>query len=58
MSKPKKNQEQLEEMELGRTNYHSQFSRLQLEIFKLELKPEKLREQIIFQFLKEKGVAE
>ena len=53
MSKPKKNEEQLEEIEVDIANYQRQLSRLQLEILKLELKQEKLRDKRIIQWVKE-----
>ncbi len=54
MSKLKQNEEQLEEIDHLIANYQRQLSMLKLEIFKLELKKEKLMDKIILQSVKEK----
>ena len=54
MSKLKQNEEQLEEIDHLISNYQRQLSLLELEIFKLELKKEKLMDKIILQSVKEK----
>ena len=54
MSKLKKNEEQLEEIDHLIANYQRQLSMLELEILKLELKKEKLMDKIILQSVKEK----
>ena len=56
MSKPNKSEEQLVEIDYLIANYQKQLSRLQVEILKLELKKEKLRDQIILQSVKSKIV--
>ncbi len=45
---------QLSEIDDSLANYQVQLSRLQVEILKLELKKEKLKDKIIFQSLKTK----
>ena len=45
---------QLAEIDDSLANYQVQLSRLQVEILKLELKKEKLKDKIIFQSLKAK----
>ena len=45
---------QLAEIDDSLANYQVQLSRLQVEILKLELKKEKLKDKIIFQSLKTK----
>ncbi len=45
---------QLSEIDDSLANYQVQLSRLQVEILKLELKKEKLKDKIIFQSLKAK----
>ena len=52
MSKPKKSSEQLVEIENLIANYQKQLRIVQVEILKLELKKEKLRDQIILQSVK------
>jgi hypothetical protein len=54
MSRPNKSSEKLVEIDYLIANYQKQLSRLQVEILKLELKKEKLRDQIILQSVKEK----
>lgn len=54
MSKPNKSSEKLVEIDYLIANYQKQLSRLQVEILKLELKKEKLRDRIILQSLKKK----
>ena len=54
MSKLKQNEEQLEDIDDLIAHYQRQFSLLALEIFKLELKREKLLDKIILQSVKEK----
>ena len=53
MSKPKKIEEQLVEIDRSLANYQKQLTWLQVEIFKLELKKEKLRDKMIFQWVKD-----
>ncbi len=45
---------QLSEIDDSLANYQVQLSRLQVEILKLELKKEKLKDKIVFQSLKAK----
>ena len=52
MSKPLKSEEQLMEIDHLIANYQKQLSMLKVEILKLELKKEKLRERIILQSVK------
>ena len=52
MSKSKKLEAQLAEVDHSIANYQKQLTILQVEIFKLELKKEKLIEQASFQLLK------
>ncbi len=52
MSKPKKSEEQLVEIENLIANYQKQLRILQVEILKLELKKEKLMDKIFLQSLK------
>ncbi len=54
MSKPKKSEEQLVEIENLIANYQKQLRILQVEILKLELKKEKLMDKIILQSVKSK----
>lgn len=54
MSKPNKSSEQLVEIDLSIANYQKQLRMLQVEILKLELKKEKLRDKIILQSVKSK----
>jgi hypothetical protein len=56
MSRPNKSEQQLVEIDYLIANYQKQLSRLQVEILKLELKKEKLRDQIILQSVKSKIV--
>ncbi len=52
MSKPKKNEEQLIEIDKAIANYQRLLSITQVEILKLELKKEKLMDKIFLQSLK------
>ncbi len=52
MSKPKKNEEQLVEIDKAIANYQRLLSTVQVEILKLELKKEKLMDKIFLQSLK------
>ncbi|MDJ0577629.1 MAG: hypothetical protein QNJ65_21025 [Xenococcaceae cyanobacterium MO_234.B1] len=52
MSKPKKNEEQLIEIDKAIANYQRLLSIVQVEILKLELKKEKLMDKIFLQSLK------
>ncbi len=54
MSKPKKSSEKLFEINHLIANYQVQLKMLQVEIFKLELKKEKLMDKIFLQSVKEK----
>ncbi len=53
MSKSQKIDELLVEIDRSLANYQQQLTWLQVEIFKLELKKEKLRDKIIFQCVKD-----
>ena len=53
MSKPNKKEDQLVEIDHLIANYQRQSCMLQLEIFKLELKKEKLMDKIILQSVKQ-----
>ncbi len=57
MSKPNKTEDQLVEIDHLIANYQRQSCMLQLEIFKLELKKEKLMDKIVLQSVKEKIAA-
>ena len=52
MSESKKSKEQLIEIDRLIANYQKQLTMLQVQIFKLELKQEKLKDKIIIQSLK------
>ncbi len=52
MSKPKKNEEQLIEIDKAIANYQRLLSIVQVEILKLELKKEKVMDKIFLQSLK------
>ena len=52
MSKPKKKEEQLVEIDKAIANYQRLLSIVQVEILKLELKKEKLMDKIFLQSLK------
>ena len=52
MSKPKKNEEQLVEIDKAIANYQRLLSTVQVEILKLELKKEKVMDKIFLQSLK------
>ena len=54
MSKHQKIEEQLVEINRSIADYQKQLTRLQVQILKLELKKEKLRDKIIIQQLKDK----
>ena len=54
MSKPNQSEEQLVEIDKAIANYQKQLKMLQVEMLKLELKNEKLRDQIFLQSLKSK----
>jgi hypothetical protein len=54
MSRPNKSSEKLVEIDYLIANYQKQLSKLQVEILKLELKKEKLRDRIILQSVKSK----
>ena len=52
MSESKKSKKQLIEIDRLIANYQKQLTMLQVQIFKLELKQEKLKDKIIIQSLK------
>ena len=54
MSKHQKIEEQLVEINHSIADYQKQLTRLQVQILKLELKKEKLRDKIIIQQIKDK----